>query len=138
MLTLSAGIPMNQTSGSQTGLYEASMADDYSQLIYIDPDTAPRSAATGTAKAMLANRVSWYFNLLGPSLHIDTACSGSMVALDLACSSLRNGDCTMVSSLSSLDINCSKLNIGLGCWLKSHALAGLLHHALTDEFSIAR
>ncbi|KAH7070080.1 hypothetical protein FB567DRAFT_598626 [Paraphoma chrysanthemicola] len=90
-----AGIPVSQVSGSQTGLYEASMADDYSQLIYIDPDTAPRSAATGTARAMLANRVSWYFNLLGPSLHIDTACSGSMVALDLACSSLRNGDSSM-------------------------------------------
>ena len=77
------------------------MADDYSQIMYIDPDTTPRTAATGTTRAMLANRVSWYFNLLGPSLHIDTACSGSMVALDLACSSLRNGDSSMVSSINS-------------------------------------
>ncbi|KAJ8116684.1 hypothetical protein OPT61_g1936 [Boeremia exigua] len=90
-----AGIPMSQVSGSQTGLFEASMADDYSQITYIDPDTAPRNAATGTARAMLANRVSWYFNLLGPSMHIDTACSGSMVALDMACSSLRSRDSSM-------------------------------------------
>jgi acyl transferase domain-containing protein len=60
------------------------MADDYAQLPYIDPDTNPRTAITGTAHAMLANRVNWYYNLLGPSMHIDTACSGSMVGMDLA------------------------------------------------------
>jgi acyl transferase domain-containing protein len=43
------------------------MADDLRQVVYIDPDTAPRSVTTGIARAMLANRVSWYFNLHGPS-----------------------------------------------------------------------
>jgi acyl transferase domain-containing protein len=81
------------------------MADDYSQLLNMDPDASPRNAATGTARAMLANRISWYFNLQGPSLHIDTACSGSMVALDLACSSLRNGESSMVSTCIRCDAN---------------------------------
>jgi acyl transferase domain-containing protein len=114
------------------------MADDYSQIIYIDPDTAPRSAATGTARAMLANRVSWYFNFLGPSLHIDTACSGSMVALDLACSSLRNGDSTMVRNTPSYLKNGSDSSIGIGCRLKPHAVTCLFDDALADELSVTR
>jgi acyl transferase domain-containing protein len=64
-------------------------------MLAMDADTMPRTTATGTSRAILANRVSWFFNLLGPSLHIDTACSGSMVAIDLACNSLRNGDSSM-------------------------------------------
>lgn len=90
-----AGIPLSRVSGSQTAVFEASMADDYNRIILQDPEDIPRTTATGTANAILANRVSWFFNLLGPSLHIDTACSGSMVATDLACNSLRNGDSTM-------------------------------------------
>ncbi|ORX94601.1 hypothetical protein BCR34DRAFT_608222 [Clohesyomyces aquaticus] len=90
-----AGVPMEKAAGSRTAVYEASMADDYSHIVCIDGDTMPRTAATGTARCILANRVSWFFNLLGPSLHIDTACSGSMVAVDLACNSLRNGDSSM-------------------------------------------
>lgn len=84
------------------------MADDYSQILFKDGDNMPRTTATGTAHAILANRVSWFFNFLGPSIHIDTACSGSMVAIDLACGSLCNGDSSMVSCTSStlLDVTC--------------------------------
>lgn len=41
----------------------------------------------------IPNRVSYYFDLHGPSLAIDSACSSSATALHLACSSLRNGEC---------------------------------------------
>lgn len=41
---------------------------------------------------MTANRVSYFFDLKGPSVVVDTACSGSLVALHLACQSLRTGD----------------------------------------------
>lgn len=54
--------------------------------------------ATGTGLAMLSNRVSWYFNMRGPSISIDTACSSSMAALHLACQGLRTGETTMVRS----------------------------------------
>ena len=47
---------------------------------------------SGHSRATLSNRLSYFFNLHGPSVTIDTACSASLVALHLACQSLRTGD----------------------------------------------
>jgi acyl transferase domain-containing protein len=44
---------------------------------------------------MMSNRVSHFFDLKGPSVTVDTACSGSLVALHLACQSLRTEDASM-------------------------------------------
>lgn len=49
--------------------------------------------ASRCSRAMLANRVSYCLGLNGPSYLIDTACSSSMYALDVAFSALRNGEC---------------------------------------------
>jgi len=57
--------------------------------------------ATGTALAMVANRLSWYYDFTGPSIALDTACSSSLNALHLACQSLRCGESTMVSKKAS-------------------------------------
>jgi emericellamide synthase (highly reducing iterative type I polyketide synthase) len=43
---------------------------------------------------MLANRVSYFFDLRGPSMTIDTACSSGIVALHEACKSIRDGEVT--------------------------------------------
>jgi acyl transferase domain-containing protein len=43
---------------------------------------------------MLSNRLSYFYNLSGPSVTVDTACSASLVALNLACQSLRAGECS--------------------------------------------
>ncbi|MDI1352037.1 MAG: beta-ketoacyl synthase N-terminal-like domain-containing protein, partial [bacterium] len=43
----------------------------------------------------LANRISYFLNLNGPSFVVDTACSSSLAAIHLACESIRRGDCTM-------------------------------------------
>ncbi|OTA80299.1 hypothetical protein M434DRAFT_401803 [Hypoxylon sp. CO27-5] len=87
-----AGIPMERLQGSRTAVFGASMSDDYSRMLAKDPNTAPRMAATGIEPSCLSNRVSWYFNLRGPSILVNTACSGSLIALDHACQSIRNGD----------------------------------------------
>lgn len=50
---------------------------------------------TGNDKDFLATRVSYLFNLRGPSLNIQTACSTSLVAIHLACQSLLNGECDL-------------------------------------------
>ncbi|KAI0967184.1 hypothetical protein F4678DRAFT_254795 [Xylaria arbuscula] len=90
-----AGIPMKTLKGSRTAVFSASMTDDYSRMMSKDPETASRMAITGTFSSILPNRVSWFFDLLGPSVHIDTACSSSLVAVDLACQSLSSGDASM-------------------------------------------
>ncbi|RDW73588.1 reducing type I polyketide synthase [Coleophoma crateriformis] len=65
---------------------------DYSESMMRDIETLPRYSATGTGGAMLANRVSYFFDLKGPSLTVDTGCSTSLVALHLACQSIRAGE----------------------------------------------
>ncbi len=94
-LRLKAGMPVESLRGSQTGVFAASMSDDYSRMQAKDIEGVTNASLTGTALALLPNRMSWYFDLQGPSIHIDTACSGSLVALDMACQSLRMGDATM-------------------------------------------
>ncbi|KOS22233.1 Lovastatin nonaketide synthase [Escovopsis weberi] len=89
-----AGIPIESLKGSRTAVFGCSMSDDYSRISGKDPDAAPRMAATGIAPSILSNRVSWYFHLRGPSMQIETACSSSMIGLDQACQSIRNGDAT--------------------------------------------
>src|ERR1700689_105414 len=48
---------------------------------------------SGTAPSIAANRISYIYDLRGPSVAVDTACSSALTALHLACQSLRGGDC---------------------------------------------
>lgn len=50
---------------------------------------------TGNDKDFLATRVSHLFDLHGPSVNVQTACSTSLVAVHYACQSLLNGECDM-------------------------------------------
>ncbi|KAI1827688.1 lovastatin nonaketide synthase [Xylaria intraflava] len=84
-----AGLPIDTITGTQTGVYVGSMTSDYEVLSTRDMLDAPYMAAAGSSEAMTANRVSWFFDLRGPSLTLDTACSSSLYALHLACQSLR-------------------------------------------------
>ena len=89
-------MPIEKVSGSHTAVYAASMSDDYVRMNAKDPDEGPTNSATGTSPSILANRLSWYFNFRGPSIQLNTACSTSMIAMDLACQSLRTGQSSMV------------------------------------------
>lgn len=48
---------------------------------------------TGSIHSIAANRISYVFNLKGPSWAVDTACSSSLIAIHQACQSLQNGEC---------------------------------------------
>ncbi|AWP21033.1 MxaC [Scophthalmus maximus] len=90
-----AGIAMETISGSRTGVYIGLMNRDYEMLRSDNPTTITHYNGTGTAMSVAANRISFTFNLTGPSFAIDSACSSSLVALHLACQAIKQGDCEM-------------------------------------------
>lgn len=74
------------------------MIEDFARLSAADPENVERTAATGSVvSCVIPNRVSWYFDLRGPSVHVNTACSSSLTAVDMACKVLRCGDASCVS-----------------------------------------
>ncbi|KAH7371738.1 hypothetical protein BKA66DRAFT_572707 [Pyrenochaeta sp. MPI-SDFR-AT-0127] len=89
----SAGITLPQAAGANIGCYVANFTTDYSIIQSKDPELFHRYSGTGMGTAILANRLSHAFDLKGPSVTLDTACSSSVYALHLACSALRNGEC---------------------------------------------
>jgi myxalamid-type polyketide synthase MxaD len=90
-----AGIPPLSLAGSATAVYVAVLTNDYDQLISRDPLRIELYTGTGTANATVANRLSYFLDLRGPSLALDTACSGSLVAIHLAARSLRLGEASL-------------------------------------------
>ncbi|KAL8722512.1 MAG: hypothetical protein Q9225_001028 [Loekoesia sp. 1 TL-2023] len=90
-----AGILGTALQGSSTGVYVATFTHDYENMMYQDPITIPKYSMTGLGQAIVANRISYAFDLKGPSMTLDTACSGSLVALHQACQSLRLRETSM-------------------------------------------
>ncbi|HMD66927.1 MAG TPA: SDR family NAD(P)-dependent oxidoreductase [Stellaceae bacterium] len=84
-----AGIPAGQFSGSTAGVYIGASTTDYSDLRLGDPASSDSYFMTGNTLSVLANRISYVFDLRGPSLTVDTACSSSLVALHHACEAIR-------------------------------------------------
>ncbi|KAI6355345.1 copper-binding transcription factor [Pyricularia grisea] len=87
-----AGITIGGLKGSQTGVFVGNMGVDYSELLSQDIDAFPTYFAPGTARSILSNRISYFFDLHGPSVTVDTACSSSLVAVHQAVQSLRLGE----------------------------------------------
>jgi acyl transferase domain-containing protein/NADPH:quinone reductase-like Zn-dependent oxidoreductase/acyl carrier protein len=84
-----AGLPPNQVAQTKTGVYVGAIGSDYGLLQCKDPDSMDIFTGTGGSHAILANRLSYFLNLNGPSIALDTACSSSLVTVHLACQSLR-------------------------------------------------
>ncbi|PWY89876.1 polyketide synthase [Aspergillus heteromorphus CBS 117.55] len=89
------GVPMESLPGSSTAVFSGCMTNDYELLSTRDIYDMPHNSATGNGRTMLANRLSWFFDLRGPSVMLDTACSSSLTALHLAAQALRAGECRM-------------------------------------------
>ncbi|KAH8900475.1 hypothetical protein GQ53DRAFT_862683 [Thozetella sp. PMI_491] len=87
-----AGIPAEKLVGSDTSVFMATFTKDYHELQIKDSETLQRNFIGGVGTATLSNRVSYFFDLQGPSMTIDTGCSGGLVALHQACQSIRLGE----------------------------------------------
>ncbi|KAJ8132109.1 hypothetical protein O1611_g1520 [Lasiodiplodia mahajangana] len=89
-----AGIPLDHLRGSLTAVFSGAMGSDWSCMGSRDPDASPRMYLTGSAMSLIPNKISWFFDLRGPSIYVDTACSAGMSALDLACQTIHSGNAT--------------------------------------------
>lgn len=87
-----SGTPLSKVSGSNTSCYIGCFTKDYEEMQRRDMEQAPKYQSTGASQTMLSNRLSYFFNLKGPSVSLDTACSSGLVAVHLACQSLRTGE----------------------------------------------
>ncbi|KAF2257594.1 putative polyketide synthase [Lojkania enalia] len=90
-----AGLTLRQLWGSPTGVYVGQWSSDYSEILARDPEYQELYHTIGIGAAITSNRVSYFFNLRGPSFTVDTGCSASLVALHNAVQSLRSGESTM-------------------------------------------
>jgi acyl transferase domain-containing protein/acyl carrier protein len=90
-----AGIPPHSLAGSRTGVYVATLTSDYDFCFNSDNTLRDSFTGAGTADSVVANRISYFLDLKGPSLTLDTACSGSLLTVELACRSLRLGETTL-------------------------------------------
>lgn len=112
-----AGMPAESVNGANGSVYVGISICDYGTLQWIHAEDGVH-LGPGTALAVSANRISHRLNLRGPSLAIDTACSSSMVALNLGCHSLWRGetDLSLVGGVNimlhpGVSINFSKANM---------------------------
>ncbi|WP_410474895.1 SDR family NAD(P)-dependent oxidoreductase [Guyparkeria sp. TX1] len=88
-----AGTPASRLAGSDCGVYLGISGLDYGIRSLDDLPSFDAYSMTGNTLSVAANRLSYVFDLHGPSLAVDTACSSSLVALHHACQSLSQGEC---------------------------------------------
>ncbi|MEU0478947.1 beta-ketoacyl synthase N-terminal-like domain-containing protein, partial [Streptosporangium sp. NPDC006013] len=86
-----AGIIPGVLKGTPTGVFVGAMADDYAYLSHRAGRIGHHSL-TGIGRGIIANRLSYFLGVNGPSLTVDTGQSSSLAALHLACESLRSGE----------------------------------------------
>ena len=88
------GHPPEGMAGTRTCVFVGEFALDY-KLLLLSPlqrELIGAHTCTGSFATMIANRISHWFDLRGPSVTLDTACSSSLVAVHLACQSLWSGE----------------------------------------------
>jgi len=92
-----AGWKKEQLAGTDTGVYLGVSTNDYLYMkIKLIPGMESFNAYSGlgNANSLTANRISYTYDLKGPSMAIDTACSSSLTAFHLAVKAIRHGECT--------------------------------------------
>ncbi|MFC7245115.1 beta-ketoacyl synthase N-terminal-like domain-containing protein, partial [Catellatospora aurea] len=88
-----AGVLPASVRGTRLAVFVGSIWDDYARLVYRDGvPTASQHTAPGVQRSVLSSRLSHFLGVHGPSLTVDSGQSSSLVAVHLACESLRRGE----------------------------------------------
>ncbi len=99
-----AHMPPESLAGSATGVYVGASALDYSHRFLLDPAAGDVQFMTGNTLSIISNRISYIYDLRGPSFTLDTACSSSLLALHQAAEAIRAGriDTAIVAGVNLL------------------------------------
>ncbi len=99
-----AGLRPSEVAGSQIGVFVGASSLDYGNLRVMDAPSGDAYAATGNTLSILSNRISYIYDLKGPSYTVDTACSSSLVAFDNAIQAIQSGriDTAIVAGVNVL------------------------------------
>ena len=115
-----AGYSPSSLAQSSAGVFLAIGNSDYLRLAFQNIDEIDTYTATGTCYSTASGRISYFLGLTGPSMTLDTACSGSLVAVHLASQSLRAGECRMALAGGVNLILSPEISVNLS---KAHMLA---------------
>lgn len=89
----SADVPLSRINGSNTDIYVGNFTNDFVIMQYKDPEYFSRYGATGVGNTVLSTCKTHCFDLYGPSVVFDTACSSSSYALHSAYLALYAHEC---------------------------------------------
>ena len=123
-----AGYSLLEMSGEKIGVFMGAGQHEYANGLTDDQFSPGTFSATGVAPCMLANRISYFLNIDGPSIALDAACASSVYASHIAMASLRNGDC------SAAFVGSSSLNLGPGGWLALGKTGALSQHGRSFSY----
>ena len=87
------GVNPVELRGSRTGVFVGCSASETGGALTQDPDIVTGYTLTGCVRSMFSNRLSFAFDLRGPSFSVDTACSSSLLAMQLAIDAIRQEQC---------------------------------------------
>ncbi len=91
-----AGVVVEKLRGSSTGVFTGVVFGDYDVIQDVTGDRKTNQyTTTGSVQAVIANRISYVLGLSGPSYVVNAACASSLLAVHLACQSIRNGECAV-------------------------------------------
>ncbi len=125
-----AGISPSQMKGSDCGVFIGLSCIDYAYRIADDLAAMDTTSGTGNTASIAANRLSYFFDLQGPSMIIDTACSSAMVAFHQACQAIRSGE---ISQALTGGINLHSHPFGFISFSKATMLSKTGHCHVFDE-----
>jgi acyl transferase domain-containing protein/acyl carrier protein/ubiquinone/menaquinone biosynthesis C-methylase UbiE len=90
-----AGIRPSQVSGENVGVFIGVANFDYKELQEKECYPIEAHYALGVAASVITSRISYFYNLKGPSFPLDTACSSSLYAIHAAVQAIHQGECDM-------------------------------------------
>ncbi len=117
-----AGYRASDLAGTNTGVFMGVCHWDYAELLEKDVKSVDAYLPTGTAYSIIPNRVSYFYDLKGPSIANDTACASSLVSIYEAVKAIQNGECK--SALAG--------GVNL-CWSPKHFIAFSKNGMLSKE-----